>query len=343
MLVKSEFQEMAKLLLSTNLMPKQLGKQVQKILENLDDFRVLTRLVETPTTTTRSLRSVYRILVLDTETTGLDAEQDRIFEIGYALVGFDRQTGEICCVYETGSMLQDPGIPIPNRVTRLTGISDKDVVNQSFDRMKFKLLLAKADGILAHNAAFDRQFLEREFEEVCAKAWICSFRDIDWDSRSIASSKLSFLAHESGFFFDAHRALADVQAVLQVVERNNAGLELIKALTQPMYYFAATNSPMSTKTALKAEQFRPLYSDGRFKTWYRTFSSGELHEILEIAAEIGLSGGEIGEIPRTAMFSTRIDECILATTHLPLEELKSRFASLQPSCSTVSSTTTRKL
>ena len=56
-------------------------------------------------------------IVLDTETTGLNPARDKVLEIGAARIEQGR-------VVETFETLIDTGVPIPERITELTGITD---------------------------------------------------------------------------------------------------------------------------------------------------------------------------------------------------------------------------
>ena len=56
-------------------------------------------------------------VVFDLETTGLRPNQDRILEIGALKV----EEGEVTGTYET---FIDNGVPIPQRITDLTGITE---------------------------------------------------------------------------------------------------------------------------------------------------------------------------------------------------------------------------
>jgi DNA polymerase-3 subunit epsilon len=136
------------------------------------------------------------------------------------------------------------------------------VKGQRLDDDAVAAMVAKADLIVAHNADFDRPFVEARFPAFAAKPWACSFADIDWKAAGAASSKLSALANDQGWFYDAHRAQIDCHALLQVLSQpvgstNNTGLsQLIHAAAQPSYKVRATGSPFETKDKLKARGYR---------------------------------------------------------------------------------------
>jgi DNA polymerase-3 subunit epsilon len=51
------------------------------------------------------------------------------------------------------------------------------------------------------------------------KAWACSLREIDWTAEGFTGKKLSQIAAGYGFFFDAHRAVDDCHAGVDILTR----------------------------------------------------------------------------------------------------------------------------
>jgi DNA polymerase III epsilon subunit family exonuclease len=99
------------------------------------------------------------LAVVDVETTGLNSKVDRVIEIG---IIFMRQ-GE---VVESWGQLFDPGIPIPEDVVKLTGITQDDVNGKpSFDSLAADIRTRLEGKVLvAYNLSFDRGFIQSEFE-----------------------------------------------------------------------------------------------------------------------------------------------------------------------------------
>lgn len=235
-----------------------------------------------------------RMLVLDTETTGLSHQTDKIIELAMLLVSVDVATGLPFGPVELFEGFEDPGMPIPAIAKEITGITDEMVAGQCIDDEQVQAMVAQADWVVAHNAGFDRPFVEARFPSFAAKAWACSFKDIDWKAAGAGSSKLSALAADHGWFYDAHRAQVDCHALLQVLtqpvgESGATGLgQLVASAARPSFKLSATGSPFESKDALKARGYR---WDGEAKVWGCSLATeGALEAELAWLAEAVYSG-----------------------------------------------------
>lgn len=257
--------------------PLSLEAMAQR-LEQDPDFRVLRRLVPVtdfghPPTRLQNPAQTLSVLVLDTETTGLSHQTDKIIELAMLLVQVDPATGLPSGPVEIFEGFEDPGMPIPPVAQEVTGISDEMVAGQRLDDAQVQALVDRADLIVAHNAGFDRPFVEARFPGFAAKAWACSFADIDWKAAGAGSAKLSALAQDQGWFYDAHRARVDCHALLQVLARPVGGgaatglSQLITAASRPSYKLRATGSPFESKDQLKGRGYR---WDADAKVWFCT-------------------------------------------------------------------------
>ena len=241
-----------------------------RALENHADYRVLRRLPVLRQFVQKPVGPVIRVLILDTETTGLDHSRDRIMELALLRVDVDSATGLPTGVVEVYDGLEDPGMPIPQETQALTGISDEMVRGHKLDEQRVLAMLGNADLVLAHNAGFDRPFVEARLAQFAQLPWACSFADLDWKKEGRSSAKLAHLALELGWFYDAHRAEMDCHALLAVLAcplpvSGQTGLaRLLAASARPSYRLQATAAPFDAKDLLKARGYR---WDGLHKVW----------------------------------------------------------------------------
>ena len=176
------------------------------------------------------------LVILDLETTGIWIEKDKIIEIAMIKV-FPDETRT------TYSSYVNPGMPIPPEVTEVTGIKDADVK----DAPKFRDIssevfrfLEEADIGGFNVERFDLPLLERELTE-------CGIK-FEWSKRSIYDAQKVYHLHNkrdltAAYEFycgkelkDAHSALADTQATLDVliaqVAKHGNGNDSVEALKE---------------------------------------------------------------------------------------------------------------
>ena len=234
------------------------------------DYKVLRRLVPRDDWGPVPPSGTQRVIVLDTETTGLDQRSERIIELAMLSVLVDTATGQPVGPVTTCESFEDPGKPIPPAITEITGIDDSMVRGQRIDDARVSELVQAADLIVAHNAGFDRPFVEARLPVFATRAWNCSFAGIDWKKEGSGSAKLEFLAHERGWFYDAHRALVDCHALLQVLaaplKGGHTGLQqLLQGAANTRYKLRATGAPFEAKDALKSRGYR---WDNENRVWW---------------------------------------------------------------------------
>ncbi len=226
-----------------------------------------------------SASQIRKVAVLDFETTSLNADVGQIIEGAVALVeiGADGSWGETT---ETYWSFNDPGEPITAEITKLTGITDEMVRGHKLDWTRFTDLLDRAQLLIAHNAAFDRSWLERH-AEYKVPHWACSLRQVDWSElHDMPCRTLKHLAWESGFFPNAHRAIDDVETLVRLLRtpsRGNPaqtyGMELLASAGIRKHLVYATGAPFETKDTLKAAGFR--WSPEK-RVWWKLAPASEL-------------------------------------------------------------------
>jgi DNA polymerase-3 subunit epsilon len=289
-----------------------------EVLDGHPDYRVLRRLKPRREFGHKRQGEIAKVLILDTETTGLDSSKDRLIELALILVDVDNATGLPLQVQEVFDELEDPGRPIPAEATRVTGITDAMVAGKRLNEARVAELMAGVDLVIAHNARFDRGFMENRLPAFAKLPWACSVAEIDWQAQGRGSAKLEFLAHELGFFYDAHRAEMDCHALLAVLaaplpNTGETGLaRLLAAAQATSYRVQATGSPFSSKDALRARGYR---WDAERKVWHTQVGNPAALEAECEWLKKDVYGGRSARIDierQTALerFSSRAGECL---------------------------------
>ncbi len=286
-----------------------------RVLDGSPDYRVLRRvapLAERPVPHGVQTRLG---LFVDVETTGLDPAADEIVELAMLpfVYGLD---GVIYRVDPPFSQLRQPGRPIPAEVTRLTGIDDALVAGHSIDPDAVAAFIASAALVLAHNAAFDRLFLEAFCDAFAAKPWGCSLTQVPWSEEGFEGGKLGHLVMQAGRFFDGHRAVNDCEAAVELLSLPLPGSgrtalsALLAAARVPGRRIWATQAPFEARARLKARGYR--WNDGengRPKAWHIEVAEPAAEaELRFLQAEVYGREAEIPTTPVTAYnrFSARV-------------------------------------
>jgi len=242
-------------------------------LEQSDQYKVIERL-NAPERYQQGEPNTARIgIVIDTETTGLDTKTDTIIELGFVAFEYDAGSGLIYRILHTYDGFEDPGEPLSDIVKQITGITDEMVAGQKLDDEEIELWLKKSDLIIAHNAGFDRQMIERRLPMVKETNWACTFNDIPWQDEDISSLKLDYIAYKLGYFFDGHRAVNDAQATLHLLTKalpcsgKLAMASLLSCAREKSQRIFAVAAPFDKKDDLKARGYRWL-ADFSYKDQY---------------------------------------------------------------------------
>lgn len=160
------------------------------------------------------------IVVLDTETTGLSFRDCELIEIAAARISGKE-------VVERLQTFVNPGRPIPPEIQKLTGIKAIDVRDAPSAREAVGMLADFAGGspIVAHNAVFDRTFVEKVpgGTEV-SDTWIDSLALSRIALPRLKTHRLADMAAAFGCDSVTHRANDDVDALCGVWPVLLAGL-----------------------------------------------------------------------------------------------------------------------
>jgi DNA polymerase III subunit epsilon len=279
------------------------------------DYRVLRRLVPRLPVVTSIGQNTRTAVLLDTETTGLDARTNELIELG--MVKFDYfEDGRIAGVRDTFSAFNEPSGPIPDGITALTGITDEMVAGHRIDAAAVEAFVDDAVIVIAHNSSFDRKFAERYWPIFERKAWGCSATEIEWRKHSFEGAKLGYLLNGAGFFHHSHRAVDDSHALLEVLALElpptgaTALALLLETARKPTVRIWAEHSPFELKGLLKRRGYRwSDGNDGRPRSWYIDVrETGIEPEIAFLKAEVYLREVEprLQTLTAFTRFSARI-------------------------------------
>ena len=164
--------------------------------------------------------------VLDVETTGLSARNNRVIEIGIIKV----KNLKVVDKYTT---LINPACDIPYFITQFTGISNGDVAHSpSFNDTAEQIEEFIGNSIISgHNLSFDEGFLRYEFIrsgfEPLSNLNVCTLKLARKVFPTLKSKSLASVTSHLGIKNrDSHRALSDAEATAQIL------IKLIKILSK---------------------------------------------------------------------------------------------------------------
>ncbi len=204
-------------------------------------------------------------LVLDVETTGINPDEDRVIELGLLEFGLLEGAEEPQILNLYGA-LEDPERPLSPEIQKLTGLNDDVLRGQRISWDYVRGLMERAAIVVAHNAEFDRSFIERRPELAGVKAhWACSMKHIDWEAKGFRTRALNYLAADHGFVNPfAHRALFDCATTFRLMS------PYFQELVQRSYLrevrVLASHAAFEMKDKLRNNRYR---WDAQKKVWFK--------------------------------------------------------------------------
>lgn len=228
--------------------------------------------------------NLLKAAILDTETTGINQTTDKIIELAIVIVEYCPKSGQVYRVLETFNELEDPEMPIPEQATKVHGIDNKMVEGKRIKNSDIERLISDVSLIIAHNAVFDRGFVESRFPVFKDKAWTCSLVQVPWKNEGFSSASLEFLAYKFGFHFSGHRASIDCHALLEILQKQlpisnkKPFMVLLENTHKPTIKLWALLAPFENKDKLKESGYR---WDSECKTWHKIIPSDDLFQETE--------------------------------------------------------------
>ena len=169
-----------------------------------------------------------RLVLFDTETTGLSYSRDEIIE--FSAVVLERQDGQVAVVQQYDELISlSPGGSVPEKIQQLTGITDQDIRERGLPKTRVCRDIAQMIGgntlLLAYNAHFDLSFLYymllRDGDPMILKGkdkldLLTVYRDRKPFPHKLCNAIESYGL--SGKVVNSHRAVDDVLATVAVME-----------------------------------------------------------------------------------------------------------------------------
>lgn len=162
-------------------------------------------------------KNIENILIIDTETTGLDENKDEIIEIGCILFNVTSKSvlSQVSFLFPVNS----------NQAEHVNGISAEVTnIKQPWEEgFKFFLKLVDfSDYLVAHNVEFDKKWFGKGRLPKLQKKWICSLEDIDWSFQKNLKNRPSVTDLALSFsipVWNLHRALSDCFYISEVFKK----------------------------------------------------------------------------------------------------------------------------
>ena len=172
---------------------------------------------ESPQQVASESAAVRTLLIIDTETTGLDPQLDHCLEVGVIL--FDVPSRQVLAQQSFLLPVEANAAEAINRIPA----SSTNLPQPWRPALSYlQSLLDAADVLVAHNAAFDRQWFGRGHLPATDKPWLCSMEEMRWPAERLLRSRPSVrdlaLAYEIPVWA-AHRALTDCIYLAEVFRR----------------------------------------------------------------------------------------------------------------------------
>lgn len=227
---------------------------------------------------------IKNILIVDTETTGLDSLHDQVIEVAAVLYSVEHKT-----------ILQQISTLLPvthNPAQSVNKISSRSsaVPMAWLEITKTIVRMASfADAVVAHNAEFDKQWMIKACTSgLIGLPWICTLKDFKWPrintTKPGSGSLVSIAIALDVPVVSAHRALTDCQLLTSsfsklddLSDRIESALNYARA--EKFIYQALVS--ISEKDLAKAAGFSWSQPHLMLKTWAKIMTEEEAAEIKE--------------------------------------------------------------
>ena len=164
--------------------------------------------------------------VVDTETTGTCPLEDEITELAIRPFLFHKNTYEVVKILPAFDQFQEPSdmSKLTEEIQEITNITPEMIRGESIDWEEANNICNNSVCLIAHNADFDKTMLSAHEGWTSTTEWYCSQNEVDWYEKGLPNRKQEILApalclvdEALAFDFEAHRAINDVDSLLQII------------------------------------------------------------------------------------------------------------------------------
>jgi len=214
---------------------------------------------------------VKNVLILDTETTGLDPKTGHLLEVGAVLWSVKYRS--IVRVFSTLYPANGNPAESVNGIPASLLLEQKGGPDALASFEVLQEMVVEADAVVAHNADFDRQW----YPLSCP--WICTIEDFVWPKPSPSKSLTALALAHGCAVVSAHRAIHDClllarcfEAIPDVDARLDAALR--HALLPKVEVISL--APFEEKDVVKEHGF---HWDPARKVWHRTMALADAEKL----------------------------------------------------------------
>jgi len=222
------------------------------------------------------------IFVTDTETTGLPRQEPKPTMIEFAGILYHVETRARLATVQC--LIHAPANPVEN-INRIS-VASLEVMNPKTNPAIVPVLTAQkkaaqalwnaADYVLAHNASFDRFFLDPVFNQDGKTQWRCSKNDIKFPQAKNARS-LKYIAVDHGIFpFGAHKALNDCLVLTDCLDQVPDLAAQLSLVPEDVSRWETIDLPFERKDEAKERGFR---WDSDKKVWWKDMKASDTNDL----------------------------------------------------------------
>jgi DNA polymerase-3 subunit epsilon len=208
------------------------------------------------------------LLIVDTETSGVDPTRDHVVEV--AAVLFSVRWASVIRAFSTILPAESNAAEPINRIP--AGLL-RDQIDSGNVWGEIAGMASHACAFVAHSAQFDKSFFQPQVAGLLP--WICTLNDVDWPRNSESRSLVAICLEHGLGISHAHRALTDCFLITRLFERvaereGPDGLQaMIERAMRPKTRIVAIGSREQNEL-FKKHKFRwGGYDNPPLKEWYR--------------------------------------------------------------------------